>query len=67
MAHPEHTARHVFSLLPNAEFFDHKKHYTEEEIVRAKESPSSNFALYAPFFEDFLSRVEAGTFVADKK
>ena len=63
--HPEHTARHLFSLLSNAEFLDHKEHYSEEEIVRAKESRTSNFALYAPFFEDFLSRVESGTFVAE--
>jgi pimeloyl-ACP methyl ester carboxylesterase len=67
--HPEHTARALYRLLPNAEWVDYSSRYTPEEIqemadiVHARDiGTSTKLAFRFPFYEDFLRRVESGEF-----
>ena len=59
--HPEHIARALATLLPNAELAHYPDRYTQEEIKRVQESntyTSQNAFLKLPFIETFLQRVE---------
>ena len=69
--HPERTGLEVHKLLPFAELMDLSTRYSPEEIQTMNElggtAPTTYCAFYAPFYEDFLSRVESGTFEPDRK
>ena len=67
--HPVQTARKLFELLPNAEWVDYSSRYSAKEIQVLGDAWASGdlgwstyCAFYAPFFEDFLHRVESNTF-----
>jgi pimeloyl-ACP methyl ester carboxylesterase len=60
--HPEHTARALATLLPNAELVHYLDRYTQEEILQVQGSDnyySQNAFLKLPFIEAFLQRVES--------
>ena len=68
--HPRHTAHILYEKLPTARWAE----YSEKEIHDCRKmnengtfGDSTRFAFYAPFFEDFLQQVEAGTFVPNKE
>lgn len=67
--HPEHSARKVYELLPNAVWADFSSRYTEKQIAAFVEdqSPAADCASYSPFCEKFLGEVESGAFTPDKK
>jgi pimeloyl-ACP methyl ester carboxylesterase len=67
--HPEHTARELYRLLPNAEWVDYSSRYVPEEIqemvdmiTNADNAVSTKLVFRFPFWEDFLQRVESGQF-----
>jgi pimeloyl-ACP methyl ester carboxylesterase len=67
--HPEHTARELYELLPNAEWVDYADRYTPDEIQEIVDiatttdvAPSTTQAFRFPYYEDFLQRVESGQF-----
>jgi pimeloyl-ACP methyl ester carboxylesterase len=68
--HPEHAARQLFGRLPNASWVEYSARLSEDEIRHITEEEhgwSTYFAYLSPFLEDFLHRVESGTFEPDKK
>jgi hypothetical protein len=68
--HPEHSARQLFGLLPNAAWIEYSARLSEGEIRHITEEKfgwSTYFAFLSPFFEEFLHQVQSGTFEADKK
>ena len=68
--HPEHVARELYALLPNARWMDYSLRYSEKDIVERRSmgrgAPSTLIAFDAPFYEDFLDSVETGRLVTDK-
>ena len=71
--HPERTARVLCDLLPNAVWANLSEYHSEKEIKIMTEMANTEGyawsmwgAFYAPFWEDFLRRVEAGEFVGKK-
>jgi pimeloyl-ACP methyl ester carboxylesterase len=67
--HPEHTARELYRLLPNAEWVDYADRYTPAEIQQIIDiatttdfAPSTVQTFRFPYYEEFLQRVESGQF-----
>ena len=67
--HPEHTARDLCRLLPNAEWVDYSSRYTPGEIQAIVDMLAENdvgvstaLTFRFPFCKDFLRRVESGQF-----
>ena len=67
--HPEHVARALYHLLPNAEWVTYLSRYTSEKIQRIVDmhasgdvGRSTELAFRFPFYEDFMRRVESGQF-----
>ena len=72
--HPEHTARSLARLLPNAEWVDFESRYTRGEIqaivdvyAEGDVGASTELAFRFPFCKDFLRRVESGQFGTGKR
>ena len=74
MLHPKHTAERLYRLMPNAEWNGYFDEYTDQSIQEIADatdttdlSTPASIAILGPFYENFLQRVESGTFVADRK
>ena len=68
--HPERTARLLYNRLPNTTWVEYSDRLSEDEIRHITDEEfghSTYISLLAPFIEDFLHRIESGTYVPDKK
>ena len=72
--HPEHTARDLGRLLPNAEWVDYSSRYTSGEIqaivdmnAEGDVGVSTALAFRFPFCKDFMRRVESSKFETGKR